>query len=53
MKQILYQIIIYKQIYINCMKTVKKLLKKTIDCYFKGLMELYRPALEAGVNPFI
>lgn len=35
------------------MKKVKKLLKKGIDCYFKGFVEMYRPALEAGVNPFI
>ena len=35
------------------MKKVKNLFKKLSKAYLKGYVELYRPALDAGVNPFI
>lgn len=35
------------------MKKVKRLLKKVGNYYVHGLLEVYRPALEHGVNPFM
>lgn len=35
------------------MKKTKKFLKKLVDLYFKGFGEMYRPALEQGINPFM
>ena len=35
------------------MKKVKRLLKKVTLGYLNGLMEIYKPALDAGINPFL
>ena len=32
---------------------MKKFIKKIIKGYFKGLNEMYGPAIRAGINPFI
>lgn len=35
------------------MKKVKRLLKKAGNYYVHGLLRMYAPALEHGINPFI
>ena len=35
------------------MKKVKKLVKKIGHAYMKGVMEMYGPAINAGLHPFI
>lgn len=34
------------------MKKIKSFVKRIIDDYTKGFMELYGPCIECGVNPF-
>jgi hypothetical protein len=35
------------------MKKVKRLFERLKSCYVKGFIEMYGPALKAGVNPFV
>lgn len=32
---------------------MKKFLKKMLKAYFKGVNEMYGPAIRAGINPYI
>lgn len=35
------------------MKKVKRLFHRVSSYYINGIIQLYRPALDAGVNPFM
>lgn len=35
------------------MRKVKNFVRKCVKGYVNGLVDIYKPCLEAGVNPFI